>query len=442
MGEEDLRAVLVAALVHDIGQYPLAHDLEEAHRPVFSHTRRGAVILEDQQRSVRSVIEDPEGWNVPVQRVIDILGAKPRALEGQLRDRILHSLIDGPIDADKTDYLVRDSENLGLEYGRGLSFERLLRTLTIVSREDHGRTYAGLGIHEKGKIPAEAVAFARYALFGQVYWQHTYRSIKAKLQRMAWEILERASRDDATKKQGHEKALRSSLNMFLDTSAVTQTQEELFSSGDAWPHAGQIQPADNAMLQWLSSNSGSVGEQLYEHLRHRKLFRRVLVLSKSRGGSLWQDVLRFYSHDQSHNAWMHKLALQRNFQSQVVEMVQEVNEPDVKSAVVTDDARNAFIAEGQQSVVILLDFPAEQSRSEGLLEYIVEDDRRRAKSVDMQTGSLEESVVWRELRENFHQSIGKLRIFCHPEHAAFLSAYLSRDQLEAGLRVAIGKVET
>ena len=443
MSEEDLRAVLVAGLVHDVGQYPLAHDLEEAHARVFSHGRRGSTILSDDNRSLARVIEDPEGWNVPVQRVIDILRARPRAMEGQLRDRILHSLIDGPIDADKIDYLVRDSENLGLEYGRGLSFERLLRTLTVVSREDRGQTYAGLGIHEKGKIPAEGVAFARYAMFGQVYWQHTYRSIKAKLQRMAWEMLERAADEDAIKKQGFEKNLRQQLNQFLDTSSVTPAQEELFKSGEAWPHAGQIQPADHAMLQWLSTHSGTVGQQLYHHLRYRKLFQRILVLSRSRGnGGIWQDVLQFYAHDRSHTSWAQKLELQRAFQEQVIHLVREATEPDIVSTVVTDDARTAFISEGEESIVVLVDLPVEQSRSEGSLEYIVEDDRRRAKGDDMKTGSLEESVVWHELRENFHQSIGKLRVFCHPDHAAFVSAYLGRQQLEAALRVALGKVES
>ncbi|HEV2789750.1 MAG TPA: hypothetical protein VGV69_00445, partial [Solirubrobacterales bacterium] len=230
---------------------------------------------------------------------------------------------------------------------------------------------------------------------------------------------------------------------FLDTSSVTPAQEELFKSGEAWPHAGQIQPADHAMLQWLSTHSGTVGQQLYHHLRYRKLFQRILVLSRSRGnGGIWQDVLQFYAHDRSHTSWAQKLELQRAFQEQVIHLVREATEPDIVSTVVTDDARTAFISEGEESIVVLVDLPVEQSRSEGSLEYIVEDDRRRAKGDDMKTGSLEESVVWHELRENFHQSIGKLRVFCHPDHAAFVSAYLGRQQLEAALRVALGKVES
>jgi len=54
-----------------------------------------------------------------------------------------------------------------------------------------------LGIHEKGKVPAESVAFARYAMFGQVYWHHAYRSIKAMLHRMMLEMLNLCTYDGA-----------------------------------------------------------------------------------------------------------------------------------------------------------------------------------------------------------------------------------------------------
>jgi HD superfamily phosphohydrolase len=439
MDEDDLRSALVAALVHDIGQYPLAHDLEEAHPHVFSHTERGVALLEDKDSSARKAIEAEDGWNVEVDRVVSILSADPRELVGSLKDRILHSLIDGPIDADKIDYIVRDSQNLGLEYGRGLSFERLLRTLTIVSKDEGGRTYAGLGIHEKGKVPAEAVAFARYALYGQVYWQHTYRSVKAKLQRMAWEILERAAKGDTTRKAGPEKKVREDLYAFLDTVNLTEPQEELFKSAESWPHAGQIQPADSAMLRWLAQNSGEVGEKLYEHIRSRKLFKRMLVLSYARGGSFWDEVFNLYGHGRPRSVWGQKLSFQRNFQDHVREAVANAEGPDVETSVITDDARNSFLAEAESSVVLLVDFPVEQSKKEGQLEYVMEEDRRRSKANDMQVGNLEESVVWKSLRQNFHYSIGKLRVFCDPTHAEFLSAYLSREEMEAALRMALKK---
>lgn len=187
MNEEDLRAALVAGLLHDVGQYPLAHDVEEADPYMSRHEEVGKALVMDDKLGLRNLVQ--EEWHIPLQRVIDILEANPVSLQGDLKARILHSLIDGPIDADKLDYLIRDSRRLGLSYGAVIDFERLLRCLTIVFRRQNGGTFAALGIHEKGKVTAEAIAFARYAMFGQVYWHHAYRAFKVMLHRLVWEAL-------------------------------------------------------------------------------------------------------------------------------------------------------------------------------------------------------------------------------------------------------------
>ena len=201
MSEADIKALLLAALLHDVGQCPIAHDIEEAVPTFYSHSEAGLSLLRG-TAELRQIIEDRTGWNIGADRVIGILTANPyptpdKGLKGTLRERILHSLIDGCLDADKLDYIVRDSERLGLSYGSGIDLRRLLRCLTIVYRDIDDQTYASLGIHEKGKVPAESVAFARYAMFGQVYWHHAYRSVKAMLHRMLLDMLAKASSDEA-----------------------------------------------------------------------------------------------------------------------------------------------------------------------------------------------------------------------------------------------------
>ncbi|HZR28216.1 MAG TPA: HD domain-containing protein [Terriglobales bacterium] len=159
MDEQDFKAALLAGLLHDIGQYPLAHDLEDADEAGFSHVRLGIRILKDESLGLAEIINSD--WKISPDRIVAILEADPSQMSGELKDRILHSLIDGPLDADKIDYLIRDSIRLGLNYGKVIDLDRLLRTLTIVFREDDNQTYAVLGIHEKGKVSAESVAFAR-----------------------------------------------------------------------------------------------------------------------------------------------------------------------------------------------------------------------------------------------------------------------------------------
>ncbi len=46
MRESDYKAALVACLLHDLGQYPLAHDLEEVDELVFGHPRATIELLQ------------------------------------------------------------------------------------------------------------------------------------------------------------------------------------------------------------------------------------------------------------------------------------------------------------------------------------------------------------------------------------------------------------
>jgi HD superfamily phosphohydrolase len=434
MDESDLRASLLSALLHDIGHYPLAHDFEEAEPNLFSHEEIGENYLLSPNNSLAALIARRDGWNLPIERVVSILNAEPQTIKGTLKDRILHTLISGPIDADKLDYLIRDSLRLGLNYGKINDLERLLRTLTVVFRRYDGNTYASLGIHEKGKVPAEAVAFSRYAMFGQVYWHHAYRAIKAMLQRMIWEALDRAKDDKARK------LFRDSFRRLVAPDDFNEAEQpNLFKRPE--PQVSQILPGDYAMLYWLSEKSGVVGMQFFDLFRHRRLYKRVLILSSEKmpDKGLWESLSEFYRSNRKN--WRKKLKLQQEFQKHVGELVENPPEPPPLSIVITNDAKNKFIVDCHDKVVLLVDIPTARPGSSTPLEFVIEEDRRRVKSDEMRTGSLEHSVIWKALQDSFQESIGKLRVFCHPDHSDFLSAYLSRQSIENALTSALQLTE-
>jgi len=428
MDEEDLRAGLLAPLLHDIGQFPLAHDLEEGAPELFSHEELGFSLLEDANGSLVKLIErnGDDSWDVSASRVLSILKASPAHMEGTLKDRILHSLISGPIDADKIDYLRRDGRTLGLKYGDGIDFQRLLQTLTIVFREVDGRTYATMGIHEKGKIPAESVAFARYAMYGQVYWHHGYRAIKAMMQRLTWEALAACQTPQD---------LKADLDRF-----VLPAVDDLGGQATLFPMASdlantpvsevsQIQQADLAVLTWLAIRAGNVGNGLLGLLKSRRLFKRILVLSREAtpDAKVRKDLVSFF-HDDS-TGWSRKLELQQTFQDRIRQEIENSASSLGESAIITADARNKFLVESRTLPVVLVDVPS-KATSDSQLEYVIEEDRRRSKEDEMRTGSCEQSLVWKALHDNFFQSIGKARVFAHPDHAAFISASISKQRLE------------
>lgn len=189
MNEHDIGTLLALCLVHDIGHYPLAHDLEEVDRDIFGHERRTIYLLERPTSEVGRVLTSAtgSGWHTSSSELVAILKAKGSDLS--LKQMILRSVIDGPIDADKLDYLLRDSENLRLPYGRGVDLEKLMHCLTVVVDDKGSGSVGRIGILDKGRIPAESVAFARYALYGAVYWHRTHRTIKAMLNRIGYEVL-------------------------------------------------------------------------------------------------------------------------------------------------------------------------------------------------------------------------------------------------------------
>lgn len=437
MNEEDLRASLLVAILHDVGQFPLAHDLEEADDASFSHSELTIKLLSGDDSELADLLrvkESEGGWGIEAKRVIDILESDPASLRGTLKDRILHSLIDGPIDADKLDYLKRDSLHLGLRYGEAIDIDRLLRCLTIVTSPKNGSTYASLGIHEKGKIPAEAVAFARYSMFGQVYWHHAYRSIKVMIHRIVWEMLDVAGSDkDRTN-------LRRQFREFVSPNEFLRTDEELFETVSDVSDS-QIDRADQAVLRWLAKRAGSIGEELYWMLQQRKLFKRIIVIGHDRHYDrvVWEKADEFFRPVAGR--WKAKLRLQREFQERLAELVEEPTTEPQHTAIITPSARNAFISAARNSVLVLVDFPSQRRKGETQLQYIVEEDRKRSKIDEMRTASLEDSVIWRVLQKQMRESICRLRVYCQPDHAEFLSAFLSRETIENALSETMTRID-
>ncbi len=174
----DAAAFLAAALLHDVGHWPYCHPLEDMGLPE----------LPRHESLVRSLLRDGPAGSVLADRWDLDPGRVAALIEGSAEDpagRILCSLLSGPIDVDKMDYLARDSLHAGVPYGRHFDQERLLASLCL---DAAGTT---LAITDKGRTAAELMVFARYVMFSEVYWHHAVRSATAMLQRAVWLVRER-----------------------------------------------------------------------------------------------------------------------------------------------------------------------------------------------------------------------------------------------------------
>ena len=166
----DAERFLVAALLHDLGHWPFCHPIEDISLPrIPSHELfANSFLLEGE---IADTLR--EQWDIQPREVMVMLSGKPP----DRSTRILKSLLSGPLDVDKMDYLMRDSLHAGVPYGRNFDQSRLISSLCLNEQGD------GLGISDKGKTAAEMMVFARYVMFSEVYWHHTVRAATAMLQR-------------------------------------------------------------------------------------------------------------------------------------------------------------------------------------------------------------------------------------------------------------------
>ncbi len=167
---EDAELFIATALLHDLGHWPFCHPIEDIHLPgVPNHELfANSFLLESE---IGDVLRNE--WRLNPRDVVALMSEEPR--DPGLR--LLASVLSGPLDIDKLDYLFRDSLHAGVPYGRHFDQPRLIGSLCLNEAGD------GLAITDKGKTAAELLVFARYVMFSEVYWNHGVRAATAMLQR-------------------------------------------------------------------------------------------------------------------------------------------------------------------------------------------------------------------------------------------------------------------
>ncbi len=161
---------LVSALLHDLGHWPYCHPIEDLRIDGWpTHEQTARVFLETPE--IATCLAND--WGLQPNDISELL-EKRASRPGT---KILGTILSGPIDIDKLDYLYRDSLHAGVPYGRQFDPQRVIASLCLNATRD------GVAILEKGRTAAELMVFARYIMFCEVYWHPAVRSATAMLQR-------------------------------------------------------------------------------------------------------------------------------------------------------------------------------------------------------------------------------------------------------------------
>ncbi|MEE9594124.1 MAG: HD domain-containing protein [Candidatus Hydrothermarchaeales archaeon] len=221
--EEEMRLLRLAALLHDVGHSAFTHVIENQIKGTIRHEKMSLDLIRG--RDTLDVDSD-------LTRVRDVIAGKDakkivRILNGE---HYLSPLIDGPIDADKLDYLLRDSYYCGVNYG--LYDDRIYSCFCLTSDKK-----IMLKDSEDSINSISTVLLSRYNLGKSVYKHHAVCAA--------------------------EEMLSTAINLALDEDLY---EEDLYTLGD------------EEVLIRLSNSKNPIVKNISKRLQYRKLYKRVYVI--------------------------------------------------------------------------------------------------------------------------------------------------------------------
>lgn len=145
----DKKTIRMAALLHDVGHTPFSHSLEK-------------ILGESHEKYSKNLIENH------FADIIEKVGVDPKEvselIDGYSKKNYLSKIINGQLDVDRMDYLLRDSHYAGVSYGK-FDLGRIIDQSAIVDNQ--------FVILEGGYEAIEQFIFARDQMYKQVYFHKT-----------------------------------------------------------------------------------------------------------------------------------------------------------------------------------------------------------------------------------------------------------------------------
>jgi len=189
IAERDVNLILAAALLHDIGHGPFSHAFEKVQKSSGkSHEQWTIDIIENQQGDLNSILKDQFDDTFPDDVSSLIKKSNSRNLGLNYFEKIdftqiLSSLISSQLDADRLDYLLRDSALTGVTFGK-IDVDRIISSIRVT---EHDNKYC-LCFQEKYISDLESYLLARYQMNKSVY----FHSFKIEMETIIEYIINRA----------------------------------------------------------------------------------------------------------------------------------------------------------------------------------------------------------------------------------------------------------
>ena len=166
ISKDDKDMALCSMLLHDIGHGPFSHTCERITK--YSHEKRTTdILLGDTE--VNKLLKSTFGTK-KLKKIASYIAEIDDKEEENRKTKnsftkLLKSLISHQLDADRLDYLVRDSYHAGIT--SGIDYKKLIQTLGI--SVDNNQEYELL-VDKKGLASIETILIERFQKYRDIYF--------------------------------------------------------------------------------------------------------------------------------------------------------------------------------------------------------------------------------------------------------------------------------
>lgn len=150
LAAEERQLVMIACLLHDIGHGPFSHAFEDLfHHKLIRHEAWTPYFLAEYKTSAffNEYNQSNPRHHLTKEKFLTI---EEMIMHKTKDNRLLADIVSSQLDADRLDYLLRDSHFCGVRYGE-FDFRWMINSLVIVNRgegERLGLTHKGIGVVE------------------------------------------------------------------------------------------------------------------------------------------------------------------------------------------------------------------------------------------------------------------------------------------------------
>ena len=190
---EEEKGAMLAVLLHDVGDGPFSHALENILMDNWHHEKLSLLLMEQLNEEFSGEL------TIAIQM-----------FQGKYHRKFFNQLISSQLDVDRLDYLKRDSFYTGVSEGN-INTQRILSTLNVLDDE--------LVLDEKGIYSIEHYLVARMFM----YWQVYYHKAAVLAENLLIKIMNRAK---TLVSQNVKVEVSENLKYFLYREGSTQATEE------------------------------------------------------------------------------------------------------------------------------------------------------------------------------------------------------------------------